>query len=145
MDRKERRKRIDEALKEITVPYLRNIGFTGTYPHFRRIKNDRINLLTFQHFRSDPKFVVEIANCPVAGLVYQEIVEVAPNRITAHDMNLRFRLGSKKYKTDPSFDYSETYSNHDIFKMRANEIIELWGEAEEWWEKDPFNQRNFTL
>ena len=145
MNRKEKRQKIDQALKEIVVPFLREKGFKGTMPHFRRQQSDRINLLTFQHSRYDTKFVVEIANCPSAGLVYQGVVEVAPNKMTAHEMGYRLRLGSEKHNTDYWFDYGKIALFSNIFEKRAMEIIKLWEEAENWWKNDPYDQRNFKL
>jgi hypothetical protein len=46
MDRKDKRQKIDQALKEIEVPFLREKGFKGSMPHFRRQQSDRINLMT---------------------------------------------------------------------------------------------------
>lgn len=36
------------ALKAVFVPVLRERGFKGSFPHFRRIRPDRIDLLTVQ-------------------------------------------------------------------------------------------------
>ena len=67
MTGKERREKMDEAIKEIVIPFLREKGFKGSYPHFRREQGDKLNLLTFQFSLSGPKFVVEISNCPLKG------------------------------------------------------------------------------
>jgi hypothetical protein len=67
MTGKERREKMDAAIKETVSPFLRERGFKGYYPHFRREQGDNLNLLTFQFSTSGPKFVAEIANCPVKG------------------------------------------------------------------------------
>ncbi len=36
-----------EALQAIAVPKLRKAGFKGSYPHFRRIKENQIDLVSF--------------------------------------------------------------------------------------------------
>nr|WP_268888411.1 DUF4304 domain-containing protein [Heyndrickxia shackletonii] len=36
------------ALKKIVVPELRERGFKGSFPHFRRIFENKIDLITFQ-------------------------------------------------------------------------------------------------
>jgi hypothetical protein len=142
MTRIERREKIDSAILKIVVPFLRMKGFKGSFPHFRRIMDDRINLLTFQHSQYSEKFVVEIANCPLNGIKTSWGKEIKPSKCTAHDMDRRSRLGSEKYNSDYWFDYGKTSLFSDIFKKRAHEIILLWDEAEKWWGSDPFGQRN---
>lgn len=141
MTRKEKRERMDKAITEIVVPFLRMQGFKGSLPHFRRIKDDRINLLTFQHSLYSEKFVIEIANCPIEGIIIDGRKEIKPNKCTAHHMWHRLRLGSQEYNTDYWFDYEKTSFFSNVFKKRAKEIIEFWDEAEKWWESDPFDQK----
>ena len=141
MDRKEKRHKIDEALKEITIPFLREKGFKGSLPHFRRQKPDGINLLTFQHSLYDTKFVIEIANCPASGITTSWGKEIPKNKVTAHDMGYRLRLGSEKHNTDYWFDYGKKSLFSDTYKKIAKEIIDLWDEAENWWERDPYEQK----
>ncbi len=141
MDRKEKRQKIDQAIKDITIPFLREKGFKGSLPHFRRQQSDRINLLTFQHSLYDTKFVVEIANCPAEGVTTHWGKEIQKNKVTVHDMGERLRLGSKKHNTDYWFDYGKKSLFGDVDKKLAKEIIQLWDEAELWWNKDPYEQK----
>jgi len=142
MDRKEKRQEIDKALKEIVVPFLREKGFKGSMPHFRRQQSDRINLLTFQHSLYDTKFVIEIANCPVDGVTTSWEKQIHKNKVTAHDIGCRMRLGSEKHNTDYWFDYGKKSLFSNTFNKIAKEIIELWDEAENWWNKDPYGQKD---
>ena len=141
MERKQKRQKIDRAIKEITIPFLREQGFKGSLPHFRRQKSDGINLLTFQHSLYDTKFVVEIANCPSDGITTHWGKQIPKNKVTAHDMGERLRLGSQKHNADYWFDYGKKSLFGDINKKIANEIIELWNEAELWWNEDPYEQK----
>ena len=141
MDRKEKRQKIDHALKEIVVPFLREKGFKGSMPHFRRQQSDRINLMTFQHSLYDTKFVIEIANCPVEGITTSWGKQTPKNKVSAHDMGYRMRLGSEKHNTDYWFDYGKKSLFQNSFNKIAKEIIELWDDAENWWDKDPFGQK----
>jgi len=136
MSRKKKRNRIDEALKILVVPFLRLKGFKGSMPHFRRQQSDRINLLTFQHSRYDSKFVVEIANSPSEGIVNDGELEIPPNKVTAHDMSKRLRLGAKGNNNDYWFDYGKTGLFYNVYDKRAKEVIKLWEEAEKWWRDD---------
>jgi hypothetical protein len=141
MERKEKRQKIDQALNEILIPFLRRKGFNGSIPHFRRAQSDRINLLSFQHSLYDTKFVIAIANCPIEGITTSWGKHIPKNKVSAHQMFYRLRLGSEKHKTDYWFDYGNTAVFPNIFVMIAHEIIDLWDEAENWWEREPFNQR----
>ena len=141
MERRKHRDKIDVALKEILIPFLREKGFKGSLPHFRRQQSDRINLLTFQHSLYDTKFVVEIANSPAEGIITHWGKVIPKNKVTAHDIGYRMRLGSEKHKTDYWFDYGKKSLFGDTYKKIAKEIIELWDEAEKWWEKDTYDQK----
>ena len=55
-------------LKITVIPKLRAQGFKGSYPHFRRIVENRVDLLTFQHDRWGGGFVIEIARAPAGGI-----------------------------------------------------------------------------
>ncbi|AMR31569.1 hypothetical protein A0256_09090 [Mucilaginibacter sp. PAMC 26640] len=136
----EKRRAMEEALKSIVIPFLRSQGFKGTFPHFRRVADDRINLLTFQFSSSSSKFTVEIANCSIKGIHLGWGEDIKPTNCTAHHINRRHRLGS--LKGDHWFDFSKVYILLNIYKQRAHEIISLWGDAESWWETDPFDQRS---
>jgi hypothetical protein len=37
-----------KSLKERTVQPMREVGFAGSFPHFRRVSATRTDLLTFQ-------------------------------------------------------------------------------------------------
>ncbi len=133
---------MDAAIKEITIPFLREQGFRGSFPHFRRIKDDRINLLTYQFNLNSPKFVVEISNCSPKGISMSWGKDIKPSKCTAHDMYARLRVGSIKNNGDYWFDFSSESFFVNIYKKRAKEIIDLWDEAEKWWQDDPKDQRN---
>ena len=59
------RDEMNKNLNEIVVPILRQLNFKGSFPHFRRLTADRLNLLTFQFDRNGGGFVIEIANVEV--------------------------------------------------------------------------------
>ena len=132
---------MDKAIKEIAVPFFRDKGFKGSYPHFRRIKEDRINLLTFQFSMYGSEFVVEISNCSPKGVQRGWGADVPPSKCTAHAMPRRYRMGQNKHNTHYWFNFSSGKTNTGIYAERANEIITLWDEAETWWNEDPHEQR----
>nr|WP_067055926.1 DUF4304 domain-containing protein [Mucilaginibacter sp. L294] len=135
MTGKDRRILMDEAIKNIVIPFLRAEGFKGSYPHFTRVKHDRINLLTFQFSLYSSKFVVEIANCPSTGSIVTG-KQIEPSKCRVHYEGKRLRIGSIKNKTDYWFDFNKEILFSNIYKKRAKEIIALWPEAEKWWMED---------
>ena len=84
------------ALREVVVPVLRDMGFSGSFPHFRRIRDWQIDLLTFQFNRYGGSFVVEVAFCAPDGFTTHWGKHILPNRVRAHDIHprQRLRLGS---------------------------------------------------
>src|SRR5690349_5240081 len=61
------REEMDEALKQIVVPALRARGYTGSWPHLRRIR-DQVDLVTFQFDRYGGGFVIEAGRASKNGL-----------------------------------------------------------------------------
>ena len=55
------RLQMDAALKATLIPLLRDRGFKGSLPHFRRIGKSGIDLFTVQFDRNGGGFVVEVA------------------------------------------------------------------------------------
>jgi len=56
------------ALKEHVIPVLRERGFKGSFPHFRRLSRRFIHILSFQFSSWGGGFVVEAAACPDTGI-----------------------------------------------------------------------------
>jgi hypothetical protein len=81
-----------EALKAIVIPHLRANGFRGTFPHFRRIDETRIDLLTFQFDKWGGGFVIEISQCPPTGHHTKWGAYIPPQKVTAHDLHPDARL-----------------------------------------------------
>jgi hypothetical protein len=74
-------------LKRVLQPQLRSLGFTGTFPHFRKIGKDAIDLMTFQFDRNGGGFVIEIARCLADGIVTPWGAHIPPNKTTSHDLH----------------------------------------------------------
>jgi Domain of unknown function (DUF4304) len=45
------REMMNNALKKVAIPFLREQGFKGSLPHFRRKSETNIDLITFQFNR----------------------------------------------------------------------------------------------
>jgi hypothetical protein len=117
------------SIKKIVIPILREKGFKGSFPHFRRIKENKIDLLTFQFDRYGGGFVIEVAVCPPDGVTHHWGEKVPPNKVTAHDLNNRPRLNGGEW-----FRYDTSGDDEGIFDVIANEVLNCIPEAENYWD-----------
>ena len=85
------RESMDQALKGMVVPRLREAGFTGSLPHFRRRSGEAIDLLTFQFDRNGGGFVVELARCAKDGFTTPWGKHIPATKVTAWDLNPAYR------------------------------------------------------
>lgn len=136
------REKMIAALKEHVVPLLKARGFKGSFPHYRRLADERIHLLTFQFSRWGGEFVVEVASCPPEGVTAYDGEKVPPNKVRAHDVSCRLRLGSTQNQVDHwfKFDRGSLPFASDPFERAAREVLPyLDGQAESYWSSAPAN------
>jgi hypothetical protein len=130
------RKRMIATLKEHVVPVLRSRGFKGSFPHFRRITDTRIHLLTFQFDKWGGGFVVEVASCSPEGVTMHWGEQIPPAKATAHDVTRRLRLGSSGEQADHWFRYDRQGLSYlgDPYERAAREVLpHLDNQAERYW------------
>ena len=114
-----------KALKDVVVPHLRGYDFSGSFPHFRRRRPDRIDLFTFQFDRHGGGFVIEIGQCPAEGVTTHWGKKIAPEKVTAWDLSSKQRarvhphIGSG---TDSWFHYDGAAAQ-DVFKQTAESVL----------------------
>ncbi|MBB2483587.1 DUF4304 domain-containing protein [Bacillus sp. APMAM] len=120
------------ALKKIVVPELRERGFKGSFPHFRRIFENKIDLITFQFDKYGGGFVIEIGVCSPEGVIHHWGEKVLPNKVTAHDLipDSRLRL---KGNIGEWFRYDVNNVFGDIYEKVANKALTQLNKAEEYW------------
>lgn len=133
----ERRDKMNAKIKEITIPFIRSNGFKGSYPHFRREKDNKLNLLTFQFSLYSSQFVVEIANCPIEGYITPWDKYLKPAECRVAYFGNRLRVGSIKNKAGYWYNFEKESLLTNIYKKRAKEVIDNWEEAETWWQANP--------
>jgi hypothetical protein len=91
-------------LKRVVVPVLREMGYSGTFPHFRRAGGTRVALLGFQFSSWGGKFCVEVGTFPAGG--YEQGGEVIPaDRVRIRDLVRRTRIGPEDADGDQWFDF----------------------------------------
>lgn len=133
------RKEMVKNLSDIVIPVLRQKGFKGSFPHFRRLTTDRINLLTFQFDRQGGGFVIEITNCQPNGFTTSWGTKIEPNKLTAHDLFNRKRIQSNmdtpNSSTDDWFRYDRKYlfGFGDIYKKVCKDVLSKLDIAEDYW------------
>ena len=133
------RKEMVQNLSDIVIPVLRQISFKGSFPHFRRLTTDRINLLTFQFDRHGGGFVIEIANCNSTGYKSALNRPIPTNKLTAHDFYTRKRIQSNMKTPDSSTDdwfrYDKKYlfGFGDIYKKVCKDVLSKLDIAENYW------------
>jgi uncharacterized protein YcgI (DUF1989 family) len=96
-----------EALRRVVVPVLKEQGYTGTFPHFRRIGPDQIDLLTFRFDKWGGGFVVEIGRCRPEGYTTSSGEHTPPDKVRTDDLHPdeRFRLGAAAKGEDHWFRF----------------------------------------
>ena len=133
------RKEMVKNLSDIVIPVLRQKDFKGSFPHFRRLTTDRINLLTFQFDRNGGGFVIEITNCQPNGFTTSWGTKIEPNKLTAHDLFNRKRIQSNmdttSSLTDDWFRYDKKYlfGFGDIYKKVCKDVLSKLDIAEDYW------------
>ena len=141
------RKEMDQALRSAIDEHLRPRGFTGSLPHLRRRGDDRIDLMTVQHYSGGGSFVVEVAcvSPEVARNLRKDPAEICAQDISSP----RPRLGSAHFPQggDRWFVYGpRTYEDPDPGRYTppddlAAEVVRLILEqAQPWWETRPLPQ-----
>lgn len=124
------------VLKEEVVPVLREKGFRGTYPHFRRSKESWIDLLSFQFNRHGGSFVVEAAICPTDGIRQSSGNLIPPEKVEVGYLRERLRLGSHPpRKVDHWFSFSGWSLIDDPCRRAAKEVLACLPQAEDYWSR----------
>lgn len=120
------------ALKSIVIPKLREKGFKGSFPHYRRINEEKIDLITFQFDRYGGGFFIEVAVCSPEGFTHSWGEKVPPNKVTAYDLHPgnRLRLNDEGGQW---FRYDIENAPEWIFEKVAIEVLSHLYEAEEHW------------
>jgi hypothetical protein len=78
-------------IRRVVQPFLRSDGFAGSFPHYRKKTPTGIDLLTIQFDRHGGGFVIEIARCPVEGVLTAWGAAVSPEKVRAWDVHPNYR------------------------------------------------------
>ena len=138
-----------KALNIIIVPLLRARHFKGSFPHFRRIKETQIDLLTFQFDRNGGGFVIEISKCPPDGITTAWGEDIPGTKVTAWDThpNDRLRLQPGHDGTTKDwfrFDQRPIFLlfEKNMYERVAKSVIPFINKADAWWNDSERTIRN---
>ncbi|NNF72478.1 MAG: DUF4304 domain-containing protein [Rhodobacteraceae bacterium] len=141
MTHKEHRQAMETALKSILVPDLRARGFRGSFPHFRRQTDDRVDFLSIQFKRSGGSFCVEIGQTGPDGLTEGPFRDRPVAKLDVTYLKDRLRLGSRPHEGisdhwyvfgPASYDPPAPMSDHDAIARDVVGHVAIDGEA--WWD-----------
>lgn len=113
---------MDSALKKVVIPILREQGFKGSLPHFRRKNEKNIDLITFQFNKWGDSFVVEMTSCPLEGVTMYWGEHIPSNKVTAQLLNNRFRLGAKAKSEEGIWFIFEKAQTEEEFEKVAMSV-----------------------
>jgi hypothetical protein len=129
------RQRMTEVLKARIVPWLRQRGFKGSFPHFRRLGASKTDLLSFQFDKWGGGIINEIVECPPG-----EFVQPWGERVPADKLTSVLLPGSYRARlaTEVAAD-EEKWFRYDAnspaaFEAAADEVLKVLPQADKWWQ-----------
>ncbi|MBN1186645.1 MAG: DUF4304 domain-containing protein [Spirochaetes bacterium] len=121
------RKDINTFLKKTIIPQFREKGFTGSFPHLRRIIETSIDLITFQFDRYGGGFVIELAKAKNEVFKTHWGEEIPQSKLTAHDLNERTRIHTKGILQDSA---TENWFRYDKGSLFSNPLKQIQNDIE---------------
>lgn len=132
-------------LNKIVIPALRQLNFKGSFPHFRRMTQERINLLTFQFDKHGGGFVIEIANTKNEPFK-MSTQEIEPNRLTCHMVSNRMRIQPIMHENGDSstddwfrYDKKHLFELGNIYKKICKDVLSKLDIADDYWKNGELN------
>ena len=144
------RAQMEAALRAVVVPLLRQLGFRGSLPHFRRVTTDSVDLISFQYDRSGGGFVVEVARGGASGYTSSWGKSIPPEKLTAPDVHPHFRPRLSPQGIAPGSDHwfrfdLGTHSLSERVNRAAQAVASCLPQAEQWWNSAAPQERFLPL
>ncbi|MGG3196157.1 DUF4304 domain-containing protein [Priestia aryabhattai] len=80
------------SLRENVIPTLRDRGFKGSFPHFYRKLEDRVDLLMFQFTAwGEALYVEEVSKCSPGGHIDVSETFYTPNKVKVYNIDTAHR------------------------------------------------------
>lgn len=121
------REKIIDEIKEYIIPEIRKREFKGSYPHFKRIKNNQIDLLSFQFDKYGSAFWIEISvvytgNDQYTNIIFSEKESI--EKINVFNTNIRYRLLNED---GDFFNYEDTNITKCVEQVKERlYLIDEW-------------------
>ncbi len=133
-----------DALEDVVIPLLRERGFSGSFPHFRRLSEDGIDLLSFQFDKWGGGFLIEISKCGSSGIRTHWGEEIPADKVRAidnpPDKRLRLKPGEGASRGDWfRFDQHSLFKSSKRFARAARSVLPYLEDAEDWWKRASFS------
>jgi Domain of unknown function (DUF4304) len=141
----EHRERMMSALKTRFVPALRERGFCGSFPHFRRSTPERMDHLTVQFYSAGGRFVVEIGRTgpngftdgPWKDLPIEKInvshIFYDRRRLTPRDAHGALRGGDWFEFGSRSYDPTQPVKPQEFYDAIADQVLSVFDATGEPW------------
>jgi len=115
------------SLRKNVIPTLRDRGFKGSFPHFYRKLENRVDLLMFQFSAWGGVLYVEISKCSQEGYIDVSETFYTPNKVKVYNIDNahRQRLGKE---ISEMFEFNK--DNTELISLNVRESLK---EGEEWW------------
>ena len=102
--------KMNDALKKYVVKPLQDLGFTGEFPHYRRVYDNRIEMFVIQKNKWGNSFTIEVSTIyphrEGDEKNYNDLKE-NDDEVNVWDTNLRYRLPGM---FDGWFYYTDVYA-----------------------------------
>ena len=128
------RQSMNSALKLVVLPRLRKLGFNGSFPHFRRLRSDHVDLVVFQFNKYGGSFVIEVASLTQEQVNAHWNQSLTLQNATVYDANKSHRLGAAqggdnwivfgKHNHEPDHEIVEPSHVYERIALQAAEMIE---------------------
>lgn len=130
------RNKMIEAFHLHLTPVLKERGFTGRFPDYRRISTEAVHLLSVHFARHKPAYAMEIACAPLTGL------NVAGHMVAAEELTAWHVLGPARFRIGPDapdqwFTYKAPLFSVGNWYRRASlaAVPYIDSQAELWWKE----------
>lgn len=137
------RDQMKNALQQVVIPHLRNLGFKGSFPHFRR-RSDWIDIITFQFDQNGGGFVIELGRCELEGYETDWGEHISPDKVTTWYLpfNQRRRIHPRSFLRKESWFRYDTAITTKDFEDIARSALKLLTPGNKLFDGIPSNQTN---
>ena len=129
------RDKMSAALKAVVIPRLREGGFTGSFPDFRRSRADYLDLFTFQFDRHGGGFIIELGQCAAGGFTTHWGKHIPAGKVRAWDLPPKQRARIQPQPgsgTDSWFRYDSPAAS---FSRIAESVLPFLEQADKMFEE----------